>query len=75
MEKSTCDRCHQSILLARTKYFTSGYYEMSGWPEFRNAGEKKVCDWCIHIDQRYIDVYGETAESKHQKKMIVYNLN
>ena len=64
----TCDRCHQVSEVCKSGKFSAGYYDMQYWQEFSNPNENLVCDWCIHTDQRYIDTYGETAESIRRKQ-------
>lgn len=65
-----CDRCHQLIknFEPPSEGFTSGYYDMSGWPEFANQGEIFVCDWCIHTDQRYLNAHGWTPEQRFRER-------
>lgn len=55
-----CDRCHQTTKGFDFGEMTSGYYDMTGWMEYKqDANEKRVCEKCMWSDPKYIHTCGE----------------
>lgn len=58
MAKVYCDRHRGLVDGLEDEDCTGGFYRRSGWPDFFDAGEERVCDDCMFADPRYIKVYG-----------------
>ena len=53
--KVICDRCKQIV---EGIQFTSGFYDMTKWEEYRHENEQYVCESCMFADPKYVDRYG-----------------
>ena len=56
--KVICDRCKQIVEGIRGEQFTSGFYDMTKWEEYRRENEQYVCDSCMFADPKYVEHYG-----------------
>lgn len=58
--KVKCSRCHATTDGVRGPGFTGGFYDVSEgyWRAFSRAGEKRLCDRCMHESPEYQHVYG-----------------
>ena len=56
--KVVCDRCKQMVEGIRGEAFTSGFYDMANWEEYRRENEHYVCDPCMFADLKYVERYG-----------------
>jgi hypothetical protein len=45
--KVICDRCKQIAEGIRGEQFTSGFYDMTTWEEYRRENEQHVCHSCM----------------------------
>lgn len=53
-----CDRHRGLVEGDESEHMTAGFYRRSGWSEFFNDHEERVCDECMWADARYVKVYG-----------------
>lgn len=60
-ETIICSRCGKTVNGKRGENYTAGFYDVTGipWSEFANPGEVNLCDECMWVDERYIQVYGK----------------
>ena len=56
--KVICDRCKQIAEGIRGEQFTSGFYDMTKWEEYRRENEQYVCHSCMFADPKYLERYG-----------------
>ena len=56
--KVICDRCKQIAEGIRGEQFTSGFYDMTKWEEYRRENEQHVCHSCMFADPKYLERYG-----------------
>ena len=56
--KVICDRCQQIAEGIRGEQFTSGFYDMTKWEEYRRENEQHVCHSCMFADPKYLERYG-----------------
>ena len=52
------DRCKQIVEGIRGEQFTSGFYDMTKWEEYRREKEQYVCESCMFADPKYVERYG-----------------
>jgi len=56
--KVICDRCKQIVEGIRGEEFTTGFYDMTTWEEYRRENEQIVCVSCMFADPKYVERYG-----------------
>ena len=56
--KVICDRCKQIVEGIRADGFTTGFYDMTNWQEYRRENEQSVCVSCMFADPKYVERYG-----------------
>ena len=56
--KVICDRCKQIVEGIRGEEFTTGFYDMTTWEEYRRENEHYVCVSCMFADPKYVERYG-----------------
>ena len=56
--KVICDCCKQIVEGIRREQFTSGFYDMTKWEEYRRENEQYVCESCMFADPKYVERYG-----------------
>ena len=56
--KVICDRCKQIVEGIRGEEFTSGFYDMTKWEEYRREKEQYVCESCMFTDPKHVERYG-----------------
>lgn len=57
-----CDRCGSEVHGMEWEHFTGGYYYVgpgSGWQDFAQDGEERICDDCMWSNAEYKEIYGE----------------
>src|ERR1700752_2947891 len=53
-----CDRFKHIVEGIRGEKFTSGFYDMTKWEEYRREKEQYVCESCMFADPKYVERYG-----------------
>ena len=56
--KVICGRCQQIVEGIRGEKFTTGFYDMTTWEEYRRENERYVCVSCMFADPKYVERYG-----------------
>src|SRR5258705_13920990 len=56
--KVICDRCQQIVEGIRGEQFTSGFYDMTKWEEYRREGRQDGRESCMRAGPKYVELYG-----------------
>jgi hypothetical protein len=47
----------------RGEEFTSGFYDMTKWEEYRREKERCVCESCMFADPKHVERYGSCFQA------------